>query len=228
MLGGFLLGCRRVWLFALVDTSYFGRLVEVFSTGGLIWRSSWAQYPWLLLRICGYFLDLYGLWGLVSQCPLLISSISCVFGKASLISAVAKLKTSACTSVVVERKVSHVVPLFSLFFDRSTSFSGERRLFSEKLFYEFWPYAIVARQFALWFVGVELRFSKQNGCFWVYWDLSPGAACPSLPALPTGSRLVLLRRPSWEPLFVMVSKVWEDSSDKLNPNILSLCLCAIF
>ena len=37
----------------------------------------------------------------------------------------AKLKTSACTSVVVERKVSHVVPLFSLFFDRSTIFSGE-------------------------------------------------------------------------------------------------------
>ena len=146
MLGGFLRGCRRVWLFALVDTSYFGRLVEVFSTGGLIWRSSWAQFPWLLLRICGYFLDLYGLWGRVSQCPLLISSISCFFGKASLISAVAKLKTSACTSVVVERKVSLVVPLFSLFFRPFHHFQWRGRLFSEKLFYEFRPYAIVARQ----------------------------------------------------------------------------------
>ena len=79
------------------------------------WRSDLAQHQLSPVTLVVVELRLVPrpirpVWSDFRTVQLLVSSSSVVFGKASLMSSVAWLKTSQCTSVVVEGKFFHVVP----------------------------------------------------------------------------------------------------------------------
>ena len=134
-------------------------------------------------------------------------------------SSVAWLKTSHRTSVCIRGKYSYVVPwVLPIFLDQSTIyFQWWRRLFSRKLFYDCRHYTIVARHLDLWLGWVDIRSSKQDGCFWFCCDFSPGPACPSLPALAVSSRPRIPWRPRLRPLILPSSAISDDLSDKFCP-----------